>query len=36
MCCWKQGRWVRTKIKYLLALGVSLKTAIQHALSSKR
>lgn len=35
MCYWKQWRWVRTKIKHLLALGVSLKTAIQHAASSK-
>jgi RNA-directed DNA polymerase len=35
MCCWKQWRWVRTKIKHLLALGVSLKTAIQHGVSSK-
>lgn len=35
MCYWKQWRWVRTKIKHLLALGVSLKTAIQHAVSSK-
>ena len=35
MCHWKQWRWVRTKIKHLLALGVSLKTAIQHGVSSK-
>jgi hypothetical protein len=35
MCCWKQWRWVRTKIKHLLAVGVSLKTAIQHGVSSK-
>ncbi|HEV2039403.1 MAG TPA: group II intron reverse transcriptase/maturase [Casimicrobiaceae bacterium] len=35
MCYWKQWRWVRTKIKHLLALGVSLKTAIQHGVSSK-
>ena len=35
MCYWKQWRWVRTKIKNLLALGVSLKTAIQHGVSSK-
>jgi len=35
MCYWKQWRWARTKIKHLLALGVSLKTAIQHAVSSK-
>ena len=32
---WKQWRWVRTKIGHLLALGVSLKTAIQHGVSSK-
>lgn len=35
MCYWKQWRWVRTKIRHLLALGVSLKMAIQHAASSK-
>ncbi|MBK6907004.1 MAG: group II intron reverse transcriptase/maturase [Rhodocyclaceae bacterium] len=35
MCYWKQWRWPRTKIKHLLAMGVSLKTAIQHATSSK-
>ena len=35
MCYWKQWRWTRTKIKHLLALGVSLKTAIQHGVSSK-
>ncbi len=35
MCYWKQWRWPRTKIKHLLALGVSLKTAIQHGVSSK-
>ena len=35
MCYWKQWRWVRTKIKNLLDLGVSLKTAIQHGVSSK-
>jgi Group II intron, maturase-specific domain len=35
MCYWKQWRWVRTKIRHLLALGVSLKTAIQHGVSSK-
>jgi RNA-directed DNA polymerase len=35
MCYWKQWRWVRTKIKHLLALGVSLKTAIQHRVSGK-
>ena len=35
MCYWKQWRWVRTKIRHLLDLGVSLKTAIQHAASSK-
>ena len=35
MCLWKQRRWVRTKIKHLLNLGVNLKTAIQHRASSK-
>jgi RNA-directed DNA polymerase len=35
MCYWKQWRWPRTKIRHLLALGVSLKTAIQHGASSK-
>ena len=35
MCYWKQWRWPRTKIKHLVKLGVSLKTAIQHAVSSK-
>lgn len=35
MCYWKQWRWARTKIRHLLDLGVSLKTAIQHAVSSK-
>lgn len=35
MCYWKQWRWARTKIKHLLALGVSLETAIQHGVSSK-
>jgi RNA-directed DNA polymerase len=34
MCYWKQWRWARTKIKNLLALGVSLKSAIQHGCSS--
>jgi hypothetical protein len=34
MCYWKKWRWPRTKIKNLLALGVSLKTAIQHGCSS--
>src|SRR3990167_11391047 len=31
----KQWRWPRTKIKNLLALGISLKEAIQHGVSSK-
>lgn len=35
MCYWKQWRWPRTKIRHLLDLGVSLKTAIQHGVSSK-
>jgi RNA-directed DNA polymerase len=34
MCYWKQWRWPRTKIKNLLALGVSPKSAIQHGVSS--
>jgi len=34
MCYWKQWRWARTKIKNLLALAVSLKSAIQHGVSS--
>jgi hypothetical protein len=35
MCYWKRWRWARTKIKNLLALGVSLKSAIQYCVSSK-
>ena len=35
MCYWKQWRWPRTKISHLLALGVRLKTATQHGVSSK-
>ena len=35
MCYWKQWRWVRTKIKNLVKLGVKLQTAIQHSVSSK-
>ncbi|AGX88477.1 group II intron maturase-specific domain protein [Candidatus Symbiobacter mobilis CR] len=35
MCYGKQWRWPRTKIKNLLALGISLKSAIQHGVSSK-
>lgn len=34
MCYWKQWRWARTKIRNLVNLGVSLKSAIQHAVSS--
>ena len=34
MCYWKQWRWARTKIRDLRALGVGLKTAIQHGVSS--
>jgi RNA-directed DNA polymerase len=34
MCYWKQWRWPRTKIRHMLALGVSLKSAIQHGVSS--
>ena len=36
MCCWKQWRRVRTKIKNLLALVMRLKTAIRQGVSSKR
>ena len=32
MCYWKQWRWVRTKIKHLLDLGVSLHMARTPAL----
>ena len=35
MCYWKQWRLCRTKIRHLRALGVNLKMAIQHAVSSK-
>ena len=35
MCHQKQWRFVRAKIKNLRALGVALKTAIQHGVSSK-
>ena len=34
-CYWKQWRWPRTKISHLVTLGVRLKTAIQHGVSSK-
>lgn len=34
MCYWKQWRWPRTKIGHLLALGVPLKAAVQHGVSS--
>ena len=35
MCYWKQWRWVRTKVRHLLALGTSKRQAILTALSSK-
>jgi len=35
MCYWKQWRWPRTKIRHLLELGVDLRSAIQHGVSSK-
>lgn len=35
MCYWKQWRWVRTKIKHLLALGVGKRQAILTGISSK-
>ena len=34
-CYWKQWRWARTKIRHLVALGVSLKQAIIAGVSSK-
>jgi RNA-directed DNA polymerase len=34
MCYWKQWRWARTKIRHMLSLGVALKAAIQHGVSS--
>jgi len=33
-CYWKQWRWARTKIRHLVALGVSLKQAIIAGVSS--
>ena len=33
MCHRKQWRWARTKIRHLLTLGVSQKSAIQHELT---
>jgi RNA-directed DNA polymerase len=35
MCCWKQWRYVRTKVRELLKLGTPKKTAILTALSRK-
>jgi RNA-directed DNA polymerase len=35
MCYWKQWRWVRTKVRNLLALGTNKRQAILTALSSK-
>lgn len=35
MCCWKQWRYVRTKVRALLKLGTPKKTAILTALSRK-
>jgi len=35
MCYCKQWRWPRTKVRNLRALGINLKAAIQHAVSSK-
>ena len=34
MCYWKQWRWVRTKIKNLVKLGVTLQTAIRKRLAA--
>jgi RNA-directed DNA polymerase len=36
MCYWKQWRYPRTKVKHLVALGVSLDMAIKHANSRKK
>lgn len=36
MCYWKQWRLPRTKVKNLVALGVSLDLAIKHAISRKK
>jgi RNA-directed DNA polymerase len=35
MCYWKQWRYVRTKVKHLLALGTGKRQAILTAISSK-
>ena len=35
MCYWKQWRWVRTKVRHLLALGTGKRAAILTATSSK-
>jgi len=35
LCCWKQWRYVRTKVRELLRLGTSRTTAILTALSRK-
>jgi RNA-directed DNA polymerase len=35
MCYWKQWRWVRTKVRHLLALGTRKRQAILTAISSK-
>ena len=35
MCCWKQWRYVRTKVRELLKLGTAKRTAILTALSRK-
>ena len=35
MCYWKQWRWVRTKVRNLLALGTNKRQAILTAISSK-
>lgn len=36
MCYWKQWRHPRTKVKNLVALGVSLDMALKHAISRKK
>jgi RNA-directed DNA polymerase len=36
MCYWKQWRYPRTKIKHLVALGVTLDMAVKHAIRRKK
>ncbi len=36
MCFWRPWRYPRTKIKHLVALGVTLDMAVKHAISRKK